>query len=95
MGIPTQTSPDPKRPAACTESQDVSCAHRASDDDHRASRPSSRRSEDRQSARQSVEELATDETISAFYSVQLWPFISCKWFFLWDYTFYKWGYKYL
>ena len=28
-------------------------------------------------------------------SDQLWPFISCNWWFLWDYTLYKWGYKYL
>jgi hypothetical protein len=26
---------------------------------------------------------------------QLWPFTSYNWLFLWDYTFYKWGYKYL
>ena len=25
--------------------------------------------------------------------LQLWPFISYNWLFLWDYTFYKWGYK--
>jgi hypothetical protein len=27
--------------------------------------------------------------------VQLWPFTSYKWLFLWDYTFYKCGYKML
>ena len=45
-----------RRPAACTESQDVSRARHASeDDDHRTSAESRRSS--RQAARQSVEEL--------------------------------------
>ena len=25
-------------------------------------------------------------------NIQLWPFISCNWLFLWDYTIYKWGF---
>ena len=54
------TNPDfpgsSQHPAACTESQDVSRARHASeDDDHRTSAESRRSS--RQSARQSVEEL--------------------------------------
>jgi hypothetical protein len=39
-----------------------------------------------------LSEISADSRLLPNLSIQLLPFISCNWLFLWAYTFYEWGF---